>query len=247
MGETFADVQKDIARFAAEAFVDHVLTVEGPNEWRCGKAGTVIMSFRILCRTGMVAVWGDLGEWVLRHGDKDSVRWLRGAVRSPDYLLEKVKAGEKERFYVADAEKLLADPETDEYWGEGVVAKVRESLESRWGDEMTRDEWYEAWSDAGADEPPGADYPREAALWLVEMLRKFVELEAALPQERNPASPLDLAVVDEIEAAERPENRYQRPATIPTVRRHRCLSSASGRGTRAIYYLTVEYPEVARG
>lgn len=183
MSETFADVRKDIATFAARDFADHALTVEGPNEWRCGKAGTVIMSFRILCRPGMVVVWGDLGEWVLRPSGRGTVAWLRGAVDSPDYLLSKIAAGKKERFYVAEAEKLLADPETAEYWGEGVVAKVRESLESRWGDEMTRDEWYQAWSDAGADEPPGADYPCEAALWLVEMLRKFVALEEEVPGE----------------------------------------------------------------
>ena len=179
MADRFADVQKDIARFASEAFANHALTVEGPNEWRCGAPGTGIMAFRVLCRPGMVAVWGDLGEWILRVSDKEPLHWLPGAVRSPDYLLSKVQAGKKLRFYPANASALLDDPETAESWGEDVVTEVREELGSTWGDEATRDEWYRAWSNAGADEAPDGDYPCEAALWLIEMLRKFVELEGA--------------------------------------------------------------------
>lgn len=243
MADRFADVQKDIARFAAEGFVDHVLTVEGPSEWRCGKPGTGIMAFRVLCRPGMIAVWGDLGEWVLRVSDRNPVPWIRGAVRSPGYLLEKVKAGERKRFYPADAMALLDDPDTAESYGADVVEKVREELGSMWGDEATAAEWYMAWSNAGADEPPDCEDMCEAALWLVEMLRKFVDLEANLSHDRNAPTPADLAVADEIEAGKRPEDRFKRPDALPSVQRHRCLSHRAT-GTKAIYYLTVEYPEV---
>lgn len=246
MSDRFADVQKDIARHAAGEFADHVLTVEGPSEWRCGKPGTGIMAFRVLCRPGMVAIWGDLGEWVLRVSDRNPVPWIRGAVRSPDYLLEKVQAGEKLCFYPSDALALLDDPDTAETWGADIVERVREELGSMWGEESTRDEWYMAWSSAGADEPPDCDYPSRGALWLVEMLRKFVDLEANLSHDRNAPTPADLAVADEIEAEKRPEDRFKRPSALPTAQRHRCLSGGAT-GTKAIYYLTVEYPEVARG
>lgn len=243
MSDRFADVQKGIAQHAAEEFADHVLTVEGPSEWRCGKPGTGIMAFRVLCRPGMVAIWGDLGEWVLRVSDRNPVPWIRGAVRSPDYLLSKVKAGERLSFYPADARALLDDPETAASWGAEVVEKVREELGSTWGDEATQEEWYVAWSNAGADETPDCEYPTIHALWLVEMLRKFVDLEANLSHDKDAPTPADLAVADEIEAGKRPEDRFKRPAALPSVERHRCLSRRAT-GTRAIYFLTVEYPEV---
>lgn len=181
MGDTYAEVRKDIATFAARDFAQHVLAVEGPNEWRCGKAGTVISSFRILCRPGMVAVWGDMGEWILRHSDKDSLGWLRGAVRSPGYLLSKVKAGEHLRFYAADAMASLDDPETVESWGADVIEKIREALPVI--DELTQEKWLDACYSAPLDDPPIEEYPTESAIWLVELLRKFVALEAEVPGE----------------------------------------------------------------
>lgn len=101
--EPFKEVEATIKRLAAESFKDHVLKDVGPGEFYLGKPGTSCYSFRLLFRPGMVCVWGDLGEWVLRHADRNSVGWFRGATDSPDYLLSKVQAGEKEEFYPADA------------------------------------------------------------------------------------------------------------------------------------------------
>ncbi|HWQ10117.1 MAG TPA: hypothetical protein VN436_13445 [Holophaga sp.] len=176
MGDTYAQAQKVITELAARDFTKHVLTVEGPGEWRCGEPDTVIMSFRILCRPGMVVVWGDLGEWVLRHSDRDSLGWLRGAVRSPDYVLQKVKAGERLRFYAADAMASLDDPETIESWGADVVEKIREALPVV--EDLTQERWLDACYNAPLDDPPREEYPTESALWLIELLRKFVALEA---------------------------------------------------------------------
>lgn len=180
MGDTYAEVAASIKGMAAEAFVGHALTSEGPGEWRFGRPGTVIYSSRVLFRPGTIIVWGDLGEWVLRHGNKDSLGWLRGAVQSPDYLLEKVRAGKRERFYPADAAKLLKDPETEESWGAARVARVREELNGWRGGDFTEEDWAREWYEAGADEVPNVRYPCESALWLIELLRAFVAAEAAL-------------------------------------------------------------------
>lgn len=247
MADTYAATVECIKRLAAESFTTHELTQEGPQEWRCGRKGTSAYSFRILFRPGMIAVWGDLGEWILRHSDRESLAWLRGAVRSPDYMLEKVQAGEKERFYPADALAWLASSEAVEMYGTDLVSAARKALDFDDGFSLTAETWATACFEAGMDDPPRFMYPCERALWLVELLRKFVSLEAALPLTFNAASPLDLAVVEEIEAAKSPEDRIPRPEGVPTVRRHRCLDSTGGLGTKAIYYLTLEFQEVPRG
>lgn len=235
----YAETEACVRETAAEEFAAHVLTVEGPNEWRVGKPGTGIYAFRVLCRPYMVAVWGDLGEWILRISARESLAWLRGSVRSLDYLLSKVQAGERLTFYAADAVAMLDDPETVESWGVDRVAKIREGIE--WADPLTQEKWLEACRDADLDDPPLVEYPTSGALWLIESLRKFVALEAELPRVYNGPSPLALAVVDEIEAGKAPEDRRARPTAVPTVTRHRCLASG-GSGTKASYYLTVEYP-----
>ena len=72
---------------AEENSAEHVLCVLRKDEWRCAKPGTGIYSFVVLLRPGVVAMWGDLGEYVLRHSGEDSLVWLRRAVTDPGYLL----------------------------------------------------------------------------------------------------------------------------------------------------------------
>ena len=232
---TYAEAKATIERLAAESFVSHELTHEGPQEWRCGRKGSVIYSFRILFRPGMIAVWGDLGEWILRHSDRDSLGWLRGAVSSPDYLLSKVQAGERLAFYADEAVAHLKAPETAEGWGTDRVAKISEEVE--WADPLTQEKWLVACSDAGLDDPPLMEYPSSSALWLVELLRKFVSLEAELPCPGSDPMPLALAVVYQIETAMRPMDRIPRPAARPIVGTHRCTSI-----DKISYFLTVEFP-----
>lgn len=179
MTDTFTETHKSIASMAAEAFASHGLTREAPQEWRCGRDGTVIYSFRILFRPGMIAVWGDLGEWILRHSDRDSLGWLRGSVGSPDYLLEKVKAGEHERFYPADALAWLGSAEAADTYGTEAIEAAREYLDLDDAFPLTEEMWGTACYEAGMDDPPRFRYPCERALWLVELLRKFVSLEVA--------------------------------------------------------------------
>jgi len=177
---TYAETKSTVERLAADAFARHVLTQEGPGEWRCGREGTVIHSSRVLLRPGMVAVWGDLGEWILRHGDRDSLGWLRGAVKSPDYLLEKVRAGKRSEFYPDDALAWLRSDEAVEAYGKDRVAKAREALEDFDSGPFSQDRWFDAcYGAACMDDPPRFEYPCASALWLVALLRKFVALEAA--------------------------------------------------------------------
>ena len=181
MADTYAETVALVAELSKKSFADHKLTLEGPNEWRCGKPFTVIYSFRVLLRPGAVVVWGDLGEWILRHGDNDSLGWLRDAVHSSDYLLEKVQASKRpvEEFYAADALALLKNvSEIEDNHGPVVAQKVVEELEGEDAFSLTFEGWNRAWFDAGADEWNRVEYPSASSLWLVELLRKFVALES---------------------------------------------------------------------
>ena len=176
---TYTDTKATVRRLAVELFADHALIKEGAREWRCGRKGTVVYSARILFRPGMIAVWGDLGEWILRHGDSDSIGWLRGAISSPDYLLSKVQAGEKERFYPDDALAWLRSEDAVHTYGRQKIEVARESLDLYEPFSLTIEQWLRACYEAEMDDPPRFEKPCESALWLVELLRKFVALEAA--------------------------------------------------------------------
>ena len=106
-----------IAGLAAEALKEHVLTRRPDGSWRCGNAnGSSNYAFSIFFAPGMVAVWGDLGEFVIRHFDGDSLGWLLRATKDgeyPDYLLGKIQAlhGDQEELHYAEAMAHLAELE----------------------------------------------------------------------------------------------------------------------------------------
>lgn len=184
MSDTFAVTQKTIAELAAKDYAEHIVEPQGLGEWRFRKPGTSIMWSAIIVRPWYVIVYGDVGEWILRHSERDSLAWLRGAVRSRDYLLEKVKAGDTERFYPADAmEELRPTGKEDDAHDDALRAKVKAELDPfMWNDEPTEYEWGRAWAEAGGDDPPRCRYASEGGLWLWETLKAFIRtLDASKP------------------------------------------------------------------
>lgn len=184
--ETYEQVCKTIEALAAESFTKHVATPRGPGEWRFGAPGTNMYCSRVILRPGAVIVYGDIGEWILRISDSEPLAWLRGSVRSKDYLLGKIKAGELTRFYAPDALAWLDETCADDEDERSRRAKVKGNLNEYRYDELVLHEWAMACHEADYDDPPYHEYPTEGALWLHAMLRAFV---AALDNVAQPVGP----------------------------------------------------------
>jgi hypothetical protein len=186
--DRFKDARETVVMLAKESFAKHVVAEVGTNEWRCSAPGTWMHGFYVIARPGYVMVYGDIGDWILQHSDRDSVAWLRGAARDYDYLCGKIRTGEKRRFYGGDAlddlnrEIAEADEQND------TAARVREAL----GNDFDQHEWYQAWSDVGIGGSDCGSFEHwdSGPLWMAEALRWLVEhLPAAQPQPSQPSPP----------------------------------------------------------
>lgn len=110
--ERSGDVAATINHLAAGSFKNHVLTWEADKlSWLCRAPGSGNHAFRVYFAPGTVFVWGDIGEYVFIHSDRDSIGWwlCQGGKEGdyPDYFLSKLRAvgsekGAKE-FYIGDA------------------------------------------------------------------------------------------------------------------------------------------------
>lgn len=97
---------KHYREVAATAFKDHVLTVEwqGPENhcaWRCRKPGDSAYAFQVVTMPGWVMVRGDIGEMMWERAE-NMLAWVRGAIDSTEYFLEKVPHSFKKTEYDED-------------------------------------------------------------------------------------------------------------------------------------------------
>lgn len=188
-----------IARTAEKEFADHVLTIEqgeGPiRMWHCGKPDTGIYSFRVIAAPGFIGVYGDVGDGMLMAHDRDLIKWLPGAVRSPDYLMSKMLK-KRDEFNADEAREMMqrmideSHDEEDEEDIEGEAPEVKELN----GTEKMVEEILENWDDDPPD-PDGHAFFRAAYdagmdtemfdstmdycaddYWTLACLKKFVEL-----------------------------------------------------------------------
>lgn len=185
--------EEQVRQLAAQSFADHVLVAEGEGRWYCGKPGTGIYSFRVVSAPYHVIVFGDIGDALLRVSDRNPVPWLRGAVRSPDYLISK-SIWRDTVFYRGDAVEYLRDALRETEPSRSAIAVCEELNLStsdavdaiRLDDELDVRGWYEAWHDAGECEPPSCTGPSAGMFWTVEALRCFVRLLDQVPQGDSP-------------------------------------------------------------
>ena len=174
------------ARMAEDAFKDHVLAKEGDGRWYCGKPDTGIYSFRVISAPRCIFLYGDLGDLVLQPSDRDALAWLRGCIKSLDYVLGKATKPERE-FLPAEVEAWLKQDE----------AEAAEEEDGRHRDRVTklRDLWREckyeddrslAWrrvyvEATGDCEPPACDDWSAQMLWQYHALAKFCQLLEVQP------------------------------------------------------------------
>jgi len=172
---TYDEAVAQVAGMAKEAFATHELWGLGRDEWNCQRAsGSSIYAFHVISRPGYLIVFGDIGDWVLQASERNMVYWAMGAVRSPSYFCEKIRAGERLAFYSGEARAIVEEGlKGNEDMGltKEQAEKVNDAISS-W-DELDQREWYEACIDAGDDEPALCEYPSPRALWLIEAMKWF--------------------------------------------------------------------------
>ena len=181
--ETTEELVQTIHEMAAKSFQRHILKDEGGTDilhsWSCRGPGTGIYAFRVISAPGLLIVHGDVGEGIWQVSDRDSVRWLRGAFKSRDYVLGKLVATKDppREFKPQDALRYLDEMMFKEgRLSEEHYEDLRRAALTDWEDPGTAfaREWYEV----GLDDPPRCQGPTSQALWLYECLCWFIQ---ALP------------------------------------------------------------------
>lgn len=192
-----------IATMASTSMADHVLTKTRETTWSIGRPGSSVRRVYFHFDNGVVCVWGDHGEFVLRCSDRDSFAWLvRGSNTDGycDYVLGKVCASDDARreFMLDDARAFLdhwkaetealasTDPDAPDD-DETIAARnkileqiegVSESLDAVLDEypEIQSRAWLEALYDINYDDPPACDGWSAAMLWLWQSIIVFVRL-----------------------------------------------------------------------
>lgn len=183
---TKSETRALITELATRAFLNHKIKAEGPGQvWRCGQ-NTSICSFRVAILPGAIPVWGDVGTMMVNAGGAYDLAWLRGAIRSPHYLLEKTNL-KKDCFYPGEFKGYLTER----------IKELAEDLKDSLDQALARDRLEAAKSDHAAaktynydvtayhhymESNPNAEiyetvYGYDSdAYWLVEALKTFIRL-----------------------------------------------------------------------
>lgn len=201
MSSTSASLRATIAHLAANAFQHHRLRRDG-DHWLCRSSSSGNYWFGLYAAPGMIVLWGDIGECVLRHSDHDSLGWLAGAagrVAYPDYCLGKIAAldGAKREFFPGDARSYIKErlretvdevgdvDERDRQRWTAVALAFRGALDAHdgtWSEQEARTAWYHACCENRVDDPPTCDGWSSSALWAWHALVNFVRLHQAPTQ-----------------------------------------------------------------
>lgn len=186
MGETRYREAKDqaqvICEIAKRSFETHTLSEYQAGSWRCGRPnGASAYQFFLFFAPGTITLWGDIGDFVLRHSDHDSLRWFLEA-DSRDYMLEKVSASRdpKKEFMFGDAMAVLDDLEKGEDRTKRASARRIRGLMSAARDDFPVDQartWHKAWYVDDSD-PESCLFWSPGLLWLWQAAQLFRRLYA---------------------------------------------------------------------
>lgn len=199
-----------IALMAKDSFANHRLSrgsVEGM--YTCRNPDSIFYSFAAWFGPGVVLIWGDVGEFVLRGGDgpssDDSLKWFL-SIDSVDYLGKKLKAleGVKRRFCLGDALAVLDDMEREAgnelgpdsvVTEDGVEREVSDALRLRDDVAHVRTEmrdvendsaevqearWHQAWNERDDWDPPQCRGWTTDVMWLHECQKTMRRLSGSI-------------------------------------------------------------------
>jgi hypothetical protein len=194
LNDTRSSVFNKIEKASKDLFKDHIIIPEQENGpirmWLCqNKNKSNDLHFRVVSGPGLLAVYGDIGQGMLRIYGSDTVSWIRGAKNSIDYVIEKMVNVQKV-FMPGEALALINDADADDEEEQKFLNTVNkewsEYIREDYGSEFA---FIEAWSNAGGEIEnidSAFDWDRDV-YWTVMCLQKFVELfnNNYFPEERN--------------------------------------------------------------
>jgi hypothetical protein len=175
---------EQIGKLAVDSFKDHVLETLVPARedqtfgmWRCrNKKGGGIYAFTVsIMPWGIICVAGDVGDVILRCSYPkvwDVLGWIRGALNSPDYLIEKAQPvcrDAMEEFSSEMARAWLTEMRED---GDDDLAS---RIDAVWDGESS-ESWQYACFGENVSDIPACTVMSASACWSVECLRLFIRL-----------------------------------------------------------------------
>ena len=177
--------QQQIIEFAKNDFKDHVLTTESVSDrislYKCARPNnSSTYAFRVILAPQCITVYGDIGDrMILFYGRENTLAWLRGAVKSSDYLISKMLF-KKEEFDKDIAQSSWASAKQD-YKDADYEDKLSLMTDEEYEYIVSADypiqEWYNFFcGELNSDEPPSCEDWSADVYCTVECLRKFVEL-----------------------------------------------------------------------
>jgi hypothetical protein len=182
--QSFAKTCADVKQQLSDAFTRHVLTAEGDGRWLCRAPDTNAYWFRLIVAPNALIVLGDLGEMVARPYTPDPIAWLRGAVGSPGYFVEKVQASKSptKEFYPVECLQWLQHTikEIGRPGNEGYVAALRDAGDAYRGDGLWQDEWLRIAAANDLDDAYDVGmFLSKDMLWMIEVGKCFIRLHDA--------------------------------------------------------------------
>lgn len=132
---TYKESKEDVRRLSVTEFKDHVLTEEHPKVWRCGRPDSIIFSFRVAELPGAIIIWGDLGTMVIDAGKDYTISWLKGAIHSRNYVLEKSSTARERSFYEGDFRNWILEYTTEN--GDNPEDETMQAIDEVVGDDYT--------------------------------------------------------------------------------------------------------------
>lgn len=173
--DTEKSYRADIAELAQKAFKEHRLDIIEPDrQWRCWDGKSGFYAFRVAVLPGIILLWGDLGTLVVDAGPSYDIPWLRGSVKSRNYLLEKCSL-EKRVFPLEGEMRAFAA----EHFNEVEKAEVEAYGWSIVGWDKAMTSYFER--TGSTTERTIHDFDARAH-WCCEAFAKFIELLDAPPK-----------------------------------------------------------------
>ena len=173
------------ATLAEPAFKNHKITVEAEGRYLCQEPGTIIYGFRVVDLPGAILLYGDIGHCIIQPYN---ISWLRGAVRSTQYVFEKM--GVRRTQFVEE----MALGTIANMWDHECYKQAQRTWEE-WGSQYYREE--QSWVDVvGSFDyewiEQAYDYPPQA-YWHLAALRWFcanIGVESSDKAEGSPGRPV---------------------------------------------------------
>lgn len=183
--ETKRERRASILEHGKKSFAEHTLELRSGEKdkvrmWCVSKPGTWMYGFYVIAAPGMLLVYGDVGDHMLRINDADPIPWLQRAAGSTDYVLSKIIKPQKclvtgeARHFIFEIER--GDPDN----GVEPDPETAQAIRADWQHEDSGDDFARAvYEHDTGDLLEGAaccsDYNSDA-LWTVACLRRFIEL-----------------------------------------------------------------------